>query len=73
MGEMSFLHVEDLHNILCLALFLCFIYDMHVVTVIALSEQQATSFLRSKLENYGSLSAGKQGASTLGTSRWKFL
>lgn len=44
MGEMSFLQVEVLKNILCLALFLYFVYDVHVVTVITVSEQQATSF-----------------------------
>lgn len=46
--EMSFLHVEVLH-VLCLALFLCLIYDTWSV-----SEQQAASFLPCKLENYGS-------------------
>lgn len=69
MGEMSFLHVDVLKNFLCLALFLYFVYDVHVVTVITVSEQQATSFLPCKLDNHCSLLVGKQGASTLGTSR----
>lgn len=34
---------------------------MRVVTVIALSEQQITSFFHCKPENCGSLSVGKQG------------
>lgn len=37
--RLSFLYSEALHNFLCLALFLCFIYDMSLVTVIVISKQ----------------------------------